>query len=100
VKIRYRDFRGWREKELLLLEAVHVFLEFRQLGRADHTFAPNQKWRAHFQVAMLVRVQIEHELDERPLQSRAGAGKTDIPAAAQFRGALQSKSFSFVPSAT
>ena len=38
---------------------------------------------------MLARVQIEHELDQRPLQPRARAGETDEPASAQFRRAFQ-----------
>ena len=38
---------------------------------------------------MLARVQIEHELDQCPLQPRAGAGKANEPAPAQFRRAFQ-----------
>ena len=33
---------------------------------------------------MLARVQIEHELDQSSLQSRAGAGKTDETAPTQL----------------
>ena len=63
MKIRHRHFCGRREEELLILHPVHVVLELRQLRRADHAFAPNQKRRTHFEVAVLARVQIEHELD-------------------------------------
>ena len=38
---------------------------------------------------MLARVQIQHELNEGPLQSCSRPGKTDEAAPAQFRGALR-----------
>src|SRR5437764_12826754 len=38
---------------------------------------------------MLARVEIEHELDQRPLQPRPGAGETNKSAPAQLRRALQ-----------
>ena len=89
MKICHRHLRGRREEQLVLLQPVHVVLKFRQLRRADHAIAPHEKWRAHFEVAMLARVQIEHEIDQRALQLRARAGETNEPAPAQFRGALQ-----------
>src|SRR5204862_2643940 len=89
VKICYRHFRGRREEKLLALEPVHVLLELRQLRRPDHTFAPHQKRGAYFEITMLAGVQVEHELDERPLQPRPRARETDEPAPAQLRRALQ-----------
>ena len=89
MKIRHRHFRRRREEKLAVSEPVHVLLKFRQLRRADHAFAPHQKRRAHFEITVLARVQIEHELDERPLQPRARAGKANEPAPAQLRRALQ-----------
>src|SRR4051812_676705 len=100
VKISDRNFRSRREEKLLFLEPVHVFFELRQLGRPDHAFSPHQKRRADFEIAMFAGMQIQHELDQRPLQSRAGTGKADKSASAQLRRALRSKSFSLVPSAT
>src|ERR1043166_1678035 len=91
MKIRHRHFRRRRQEKLLFLEPVHVFLEFRQLTGADHRFASNQKRRAHFEIAVLARVEIEHELDERSLEAGTSAGKTNKTAAAQLRSALQIK---------
>ena len=38
---------------------------------------------------MLARVQVEHELDQRPLQPRAGAGETNESASAQLGRAFR-----------
>src|SRR5205823_506115 len=40
---------------------------------------------------MVARVQLEHELDQSSLQSRAGAGKTDETAPTQLRSAFEIK---------
>ena len=47
-----------------------VVLEFRQLRRAEHGLVAHQQRRVHFRVAVLVGVQVDHELAERPLQAR------------------------------
>src|SRR5438045_3883664 len=78
MKICDRHFRRRREKHLLVFQPVHVLFKLRQLRRADHAFAPNQKRRTHFQIAVLARVEIEHELDERPLESRARASISSV----------------------
>ena len=89
MKIRHRHFRRGREEHLVLFQPVHVFLKLRQLRRPDHAIAPHQKRRTHFQVTVLARVQVEHELNQRPLQFRPRADKTDEPRAAQLRRALE-----------
>src|SRR5205823_10777624 len=89
MKIRHRHFRRRREKKLLVFEPVHVLLELPQLGRPDHAFPPNEERWAHLEITMLTRMQIEHELDERPFQSRAGTRETDKSAAAQLRCPFQ-----------
>ena len=43
MKIRHRHFRRRREEHLVFLQPVHVFLKLRQLRRADHAIAPDQK---------------------------------------------------------
>ena len=45
-----------------------VVRELRQLRRAEHRLVAHQERRRHLRVAVLARVQVEHELPERPLQ--------------------------------
>src|SRR6266403_1429780 len=72
MKICHWHFRCRREKELTFLKSVHVGLELRQLRGADHAIPPHQKRRTDLGIAILARMQIEHELDQRSLQPRAG----------------------------
>ena len=95
IKICHWHFGGWREKQLAILQSVHVLFKFWKLRRPNHAIAPDQKWRTDFKVTMLARVQIEHEIDQRPLQLRARTGETNKPAAAQFRSAFQIEQFQF-----
>ena len=45
-----------------------VVLELRQLRRAEHGRIAHQDRRRHLQIPVLLRVQVEHELAQRPLQ--------------------------------
>src|SRR5438067_7360125 len=100
MKIRYRHFRSRRKKELIIFQAVHVGFEFRQLRCSGHAIAPHQKRRAHLFVTMLAGVQIEHEVDQTPLQTRPRAGETNKAAAACFVALSRSNSLRFVPMVT
>ena len=63
MKIRQLDFRSWRKEKLVFFQAVHVGLELWELRCADHANAPHQKRRTNLDVAMLARVEINHEID-------------------------------------
>ena len=76
------------EEKFAVFQAVHIGLKLRQLSRADNAITSNEKRRTDSGVAMLARVQVDHEIDQRPLQFRSGAGETDESTAAQFCGAL------------
>src|SRR5882724_11402875 len=82
VQVRQWHFGGRHEEKFAVFQAVHVGFELRQLSRADHAITPDQKWRAHFGVAVLARVQVDHEIDQCPFQFRSGAGETDESASA------------------
>ena len=75
MKVRQWNLRSRCEKDLVLLQAVHVRFKLRQLRCADHAIAPNQKRRTDFGVTMLSRVQIDHEINQRALQPGARAGE-------------------------
>ena len=89
MKIRHRHLRRRHEKQFPILQSVHVGFEFRQLRRADHAIAADQKRRTDFKVAVFACMQIEHEIDERAFQLCARTGEADEPAAANFRRAFQ-----------
>ena len=89
MEIGHRHFRSRRQKKFAVFQAVHVFFKFRQLCRADHAIAPDQKRGTDFGVAMLPRMQIEHEINQRPLQFRTRTGETDESASAQLRCAIE-----------
>src|SRR6266446_1284618 len=83
VEVRQWHFGGRHEEKFAVFQAVHVGFKFRQLSRADHAITPDQKRRADFGVAVLAGVQVDHEIDQRPFQLRARAGKTNKSAPAQ-----------------
>ena len=90
------DFRRRRKKKLVLFQPVHIGLELGQLRCANHAFAPHQKGRADLDVAVLPRMQIDHEIDQGAFQSRARVGETDEIAAAQLCRTLEIKNFQFL----
>ena len=66
-----------------------IFSKFWLLRGAEHRgIAHQHRWR-HLQVPMLGRVQIEHELAERPLQPGELAAQHDEARAGQLRGRLE-----------
>jgi len=71
MQIRHRHFSRGDEKQLVGAEAVHVVLELGKLSRAGHHITPHQQRRLDFDVAVLARVQIEHEVDEPAREARA-----------------------------
>ena len=86
MEICQLNFPSRRKKDLVLLQTVHVRFKLWELRCADHAIAPDQKRRADFDVTMLPRVQIDHEIDQRTFQPCARAGETNKTAAAQFCG--------------
>src|SRR6185436_11301666 len=53
--------------------AEQILLELREIPGTGQRRAIYKKWRLRFLVAMLMRVKVEHEVDERPLEACAGA---------------------------
>src|ERR1035438_6500628 len=64
---------GWDQiKALLAAHSEQVLLEFRQLTGADQGMGGDQIGRIDLGIAVLLRVQVEHELRECALQTRQG----------------------------
>src|SRR5260221_2780343 len=89
MKIGHGHLGGGREVEIVALAAVELFLEFGELGRADESLGIHEKRRTHLGVTVFAGVQIEQEIDQRPLQPRTGTDVEGKSAAADLRGALE-----------
>ena len=63
--------------------------EFRQLAGSEHHVVPHQERRIDFGIAMLVGVEVEHELADRALQPRQAFLQHDKTRAAQFCRGLE-----------
>ena len=62
---------------------------FGKLARAGHRLARDHERRDHLGVAVLARVQIQHELDQRALQRRARSEIKREARAGDLAGALE-----------
>src|SRR5262245_25708273 len=90
VQVRERYFGGWNEIEVPLAgDLEEVLLELRQLAGAGQRRGVRHKRRLDFAVAMLTRVQIEHEVDERAGEARARAAQHREARAGELRAALE-----------
>src|SRR4029450_7188877 len=74
MEVGERDLGGGDQEEVALAEAglEEVALELRELSRAEEGLAAHEVRRPDLGVAPLLRVQVEHEGHERPLQAGQG----------------------------
>ena len=63
--------------------------EFRQLAGAEHGLVAHQDRRAYLAIAELARVDVEHELRQRPLESRERAVEHDEARAGELAGTAE-----------
>lgn len=63
---------------------IQFLFKFRQSAGAGHGLACDEERRENFRVAMFGGVQVQHEIDEGPFQSRAHAGQESEPSAGEF----------------
>ena len=66
-----------------------VLVEFRQLPRPKHHLVAHQQRRRHLRVAVLGRVQVEHELAERAFEARELAAQHHEARARELRGGFE-----------
>ncbi len=95
-RVRERDLGGRDQVErlrLALLPALphreHVGLELRQLRRADERLGVDDVGRVALDVAVLARLDVEHELRERAVQAREPAAQEREARARELRGRLE-----------
>src|SRR5262245_31151611 len=72
MDIRNRHFGGRNEKEIWLRDTKQVFFELRELAGSRHGVTIHQEGRQNLAIAMLLGVQIEHEIDQGPFKPRPG----------------------------
>ena len=84
TKVCKWHFRCRGKEKLILFQAVHVSFKLRKLRCADHAIASHQEWWTNLEVAMLARMQVDHEIDQSALQLRANACETNKTASAEL----------------
>src|SRR5205823_1581438 len=89
VKVGYGYFRGWNEKEIFALERVHVVLKFWKLGGARHAGTVDDHRHPRFLIAVIASVGVEHQVHERPHESRAESAKDDESGPADLGATLE-----------
>src|SRR5512139_808549 len=72
MDIRYRHLGRWNQEVIDSVQPEEVFLELGQLARAGHAFPVYHKGRKHFNIIVPPGVEVEHEVDERPLKPGPG----------------------------
>src|SRR5438309_5398481 len=68
MKVRYRHFRCWDEPEITAFDLEGGVGKLGQVRRTHHGRGVHQHRWPDFLVAVLTRVHVEHELDQRSLQ--------------------------------
>src|SRR6185295_7102415 len=80
IVVSHRNFGRRNQIEVsLVIQPEQVGFKFRQLPGSKQRVAIDDKRRESFQITMLTRVQLEHKIDQSPLEPRARAlknGKT------------------------
>src|SRR5207237_1727440 len=70
VEIRHRNLGSRYEVEVVFRIAIEVVAELRKVSRSVEAFLAHHRRRINLGVAVLARVKVEHERDERALKAR------------------------------
>lgn len=89
MQIRHGHLGGRDEVKIVLGAVIHLIAEFRKLAGADEAIRFHQQRRADLLIAMLRRVQVEEEIDERTLQAGTGTFVNDEGAAGDFHAGFE-----------
>src|SRR5438552_3324095 len=68
-----------------LLDGISLIFKFGKLPNTNHAVAADDVGRRNLRVAVLRRMQIKQELDQRPFQFRSAICVKQKPAAGKFR---------------
>ena len=90
MQVRERHFGGRDQEQIPVAgDLEQILLELRQVARAGERRAVDEERRLDLAVAVLARVQVEHEVDERAREPRAGAEQHREARARHARRALE-----------
>ena len=79
-----RHFRRRNQPVVGILQLEKILRELRQLARSIKARRVDGKRRQHFRIAMLARMRVQHEVDQRALQLRAQPKIDGKPGAGDF----------------
>ncbi len=68
MQVGHRHFRSGNQEQIILFAQIHLLFQFGQLTRSRHGGAVGQEGRQDFGITVLLGVQIQHEVDQSPLQ--------------------------------
>src|SRR5262245_10550323 len=89
IDIRHRHFCCWIEVVVRALDFEQVLFEFRKLTGTKQTFAVHHEGRNDLGVSVFLRVNVQHEVDQRTFQSGPKAGQKRKARSCDFGGAFQ-----------
>src|SRR5262249_60478575 len=90
MEIRERHFGGGNQKEIpLSVDLEEIRFELRQVSGPGQRRTIHEERRFDFQIAMLLRMKIKHEVDQGALEARACAAQDRKARAGDFGGALE-----------
>ena len=90
MHVRQRHFGGRNQIQIPVARNLEqVGLELREIAGPGQRRLVGEKGRRHFRVPVRARVQVEHEVDQRPLETRGGAGQHREPRTGDLRSSLE-----------
>ena len=90
MHVRKGDLRGRHHVEIPITGNLEkIGLELREVAGSGQGRAVDHEGRLDFSVAMTARMQMEHEVDQRPCEPRARPDQDREPRASDLRAALE-----------
>src|SRR5262245_10864862 len=89
IYIRDRNFRSWNEVVVGSFDLELVLFKFRQLGRSEEALGVRHEWRNDFFIAVLLRVDVQHEIDQSTLHPGPDPCQQRETGSCNFRGPFE-----------
>ena len=89
IQIRHRYFCGGDQVVIGSLQLEQIRLKLGQLPRAIKAIFIRDERRQHFGISVVLRMHIQHEIDQRAFQFRAQAHVNGKPRAGDLRRAIE-----------
>jgi len=89
MQIGQGDLGGPYQPHIIFHIVVDILFEFWELPCAPHTLLAHDGRRVHFDIAMLLRVEIQHPVDQTALETCPQTKEYIKPAAGELNAALE-----------